>query len=118
MVDACRGARRGWSWAPRPGDGKENHGPNGRHKGGGSSGGSKGRKGQSKQAGAGGGKSACGAGGGGRSVFTFVRFLMDHPDRITFQARMTGVDGCKAGQLAAIKAYDTQEARDAEAARY
>ena len=97
------------------GDNKENHG---RHKGGGSSGGSKGSKGQSKQAGAGGGKSECGAGGRGKSVFTFVRFLTEHPNRITFQARMTGEDWCKAGQLAAIKAYDTEEARDAEVARY
>jgi hypothetical protein len=91
------------------GDDKENHDSNGRPRGGGSSSGPKGGKGPAKQAGAGGRRSACGGG----KVFDCVRFLMDHPDRITLQARMAGD-----GRLVAIKAYNTEEARDAEAARY
>ena len=96
-------------------DDKENHDSNGRQHGGGASG-SKGGKGPTKHKGAGGGKSACGGGGGGGGggVFEFVRFLQEHSDRITFQARMAG----EGGRLAAIKAYDTAKARDAEAARY
>ena len=38
---------------------------------------------------------------------------MVHPDRITFQARMAGDE-----RPVAIKAYDTEEARDAEVARF
>jgi hypothetical protein len=44
--------------------------------------------------------------------FEFGRFLMEHPDRITFQA--TTCDG----QLVAIKAYDEVAERDVEAARF
>ena len=85
---------------------------NGWQNGGGASG-SKGGMGPTKHKGAGEGKSACGCGGGGR-VFDFMLFLQEHTDSITFQARMAG----EGEPLAAIKTYDTEEARDTEAARY
>jgi hypothetical protein len=101
-------------------DDKENQGSNGQGRKGGSSSGSKG-KGKGGQASkVGGGKSACDASGGHRNAasFDFLRYLMEHKDRITFQARLATGGSCGAGRLAAIKAYDTEEARDREVARH
>ena len=102
---------------------KENSGSNeGRpQKGGGSSSGSNGKGGKGGQPKkVVGGKSACdssggSSGGAGKGLnFVFVRFLAANLDRITFQARLEA----GGGRLAAIKAYDTEAARDLEAARF
>jgi hypothetical protein len=102
------------------GDDKENQGFNGQGRKGGSSSGSKG-KGKGGQASkVGGGKSACDASGGHRNAASleFLRYLAENKNQITFQARLATGGSCGAGRLAAIKAYDTEEARDREVARH
>ena len=77
--------------------------------------GAKGRGGagnKGKQSGTGTEGGSAGAGGHRVARFESGRTLSDHPDRITFQARMAG------GQLAVIKAYYTAAGRDLEVARF
>ncbi len=99
---------------------KENKDSNGRQGGGGSKGGGASKQREGKSAGGGGRQQAAGGSGrGGVGRFEFVRYLVEHADRISFQARLDGCGGGEGpGRLVAVKAYDTAEARDREAARF
>ena len=102
--------------------GKENQDSNARRGGGppgpAEGGGGKKKQGSGKSAGAGGRQAAGGAGRSGTGGLEFVRYLVEHTDRITFQARLEGAGGPGEGRLVVVKAYDTEEARDREAARF
>ena len=97
---------------------QENRDSNARQGGGGSkSGGSKQEQGSGKPAAGGGRQAAGGARQLGSVQYEFLRHLVEHVDRVTFQARLVGVSG-KEGRLVAVKAYDSAEDRDREARRF
>jgi hypothetical protein len=51
-----------------------------------------------------------------KSRFKCLRILLEHPDRVTFQAQVGGAEDSHV--LVAVKAFDTAKARDSEAAKY
>jgi hypothetical protein len=51
-----------------------------------------------------------------KSLFKCLRILLEHPDRVTFQAQVGGAGDSRV--MVAVKAFDTVQARDSEEAKY